>query len=286
MKDDVPPFHELMWPTLQALKMLNGSGTNQEIVAKIIEIEQISEEAQNIPSKDGRRSLLEYRASWARTYLKYIGAIENSERSVWALTDKGETLDSPSTLSEYEAYERYRNSTIKETEATQNTSPFNSNASENTQLLVWSDHLIDVLLSLAPDAFERLCQRLLRESGFTKVEVTGRSGDGGIDGKGILKVNLLSFHVSFQCKRYRNSVGASAIRDFRGAFMGRADRGIILTTGTFTSDARREAIRDGALPIDLIDGEELCELLKKLQLGVRTKLKEEVIVMPEWFAAI
>jgi restriction system protein len=69
---------------------------------------------------------------------------------------------------------------------------------------------------LKPDAFERLAQRILREAGFTKVQVTGKSGDGGIDGIGILRVNLVSFVVLFQCKRYKNSVGSGSVRDFRG----------------------------------------------------------------------
>jgi restriction system protein len=109
---------------------------------------------------------------------------------------------------------------------------------------------------------------LLREHGFTRVEVTGKSGDGGIDGQGVLRVNLVSFHVLFQCKRYKGSVGASTIRDFRGAMQGRADKGLVITTGTFTPDARREATRDGAPAIDLIDGEALCDLLREVGLGV------------------
>jgi restriction system protein len=129
---------------------------------------------------------------------------------------------------------------------------------------------------LRPDAFERLAQRLLRESGFTKVEVTGRSGDGGIDGTGVLRVNLLSFHVLFQCKRYNGTVGAGVVRDFRGAMVGRADKGLIVTTGTFSPEAKREATRDGAPAIDLLDGEALCDLLKDLRIGVDVKQAEEV----------
>jgi restriction system protein len=131
---------------------------------------------------------------------------------------------------------------------------------------------------MEPGAFERLCQRVLREAGFVKVEVTGRAGDGGIDGTGVLRLNLLSFHVLFQAKRYRGSVGASTIRDFRGAMVGRADKGLIITTGTFTSDARREANRDGAPAIDLVDGDALCDLLKSLRIGVRTEMVEVVTV--------
>jgi restriction system protein len=144
--------------------------------------------------------------------------------------------------------------------------------------LNWKDQLLEVLKSLPPDAFERLAQRLLRESGFTKVEVTGRSGDGGIDGTGVLRVNLLSFHVLFQCKRYNGTVGASTVRDFRGAMVGRTDKGLIITSGNFTPEAKREATRDGAPAIDLMDGDALCDLLKKLGIGVNVKQVEEVTV--------
>jgi restriction system protein len=147
----------------------------------------------------------------------------------------------------------------------------------------WKDELLAVVRGLSPAAFERLAQRLLREVGFLKVEVTGRSGDGGIDGVGMLRVNLLSIQVLFQCKRYQGSVGASAIRDFRGAMIGRSDKGLFITTGTFTPDAKREATRDGAPAIDLIDGDQLCDLLKQLKLGVRTEMVEKMTVEPPWF---
>jgi restriction system protein len=142
----------------------------------------------------------------------------------------------------------------------------------------WQDRLLECLLTMKPPAFERLCQRILKDSGFIKVEVTGRSGDGGIDGIGVLRLNLLSFHVFFQCKRWKGSVGASVIRDFRGAMVGRADKGLVMTTGTFSTDARREATRDGAPAIDLVDGQTLCELLKGLNIGVSTQKIEYVLV--------
>jgi hypothetical protein len=149
--------------------------------------------------------------------------------------------------------------------------------------LPWQDLLLDCLLKMNPGAFERLCQRILSESGFIKVDVTGRSGDGGIDGIGVLRLNLLSFHVFFQCKRWKGSVGASAIRDFRGAMVGRADKGLVMTTGTFTADARKEATRDGAPAIDLVDGEDLCDLLKRLRIGVSTQKVEHVFIEQQAF---
>jgi restriction system protein len=162
-------------------------------------------------------------------------------------------------------------------------------ALDETEETTWRDQLLETLLEMDPSAFERLVPRLLRESGFIQVEVTGRSGDGGIDGKGMLRLGgLLSFRVIFQCKRYRGSVSASHVRDFRGAMVGRADKGLLITTGNFTKDAEREATRDGAPAIDLIDGEQLTDKLKQLGLGVKTETvrMERVTIDRDWFLSI
>ncbi len=150
----------------------------------------------------------------------------------------------------------------------------------------WKDELLDTLKAMDPSAFERLAQRLLREAGFVKVEVRGKVADGGIDGLGVLRVNLVSFQVYFQCKRYKGSVGSKEIRDFRGALQGRADKGLFITTGTFTSQASEEATRDGAIAIDLIDGDRLCELLKQYELGVRIIMIEKTDINTGWFEGI
>lgn len=150
----------------------------------------------------------------------------------------------------------------------------------------WKSELLSTILEMEPDAFERLAQRILRESGFKTVEVTGRPGDGGIDGTGILQINLITFPVAFQCKRYSGSVGARHIRDFRGGIAGLFEKGLMITTGTITSEAQKEASRDGALAIDLVDGDRLCDLLKELELGVETELVEEVSIISDWFKKI
>ncbi len=152
----------------------------------------------------------------------------------------------------------------------------------------WKVELHKILTNeLAPPAFERLIQRLLRESGFVQVEVTGRTGDGGIDGKGMARIHgLMSFHVIFQCKRYQGVVSSGEIRDFRGAMVGRTDKGLFITTGSFSREAMKEATRDGAPPIDLLDGDQLAEKLKELQLGVKVETVEKVSVEPEWFQTI
>src|SRR5436309_4855044 len=152
----------------------------------------------------------------------------------------------------------------------------------------WKQKLHAILTQqLSPAAFERLVQRLLRESGFTQVEVTGRSGDGGIDGRGIARIHgFMSFHVLFQCKRYKSSVSASEVRDFRRAMVGRADKGLFITTGTFSPAAVKEATRDGAPPIDLLDGDEFADKLKEFGLGVRTENIEVVRLEEKWFQSV
>jgi restriction system protein len=137
--------------------------------------------------------------------------------------------------------------------------------------------LLELLKSLSPEGFERLCQRLLRASGFKKVEVKGRGGDGGIDGEGILEINpLVSLKVIFQAKRYKDAVSPSQVRDFRGAMQGRAEKGIFITTGRFTQEAKNEAIREGVPPIEIVDGEKLVRLFEQRQFGLKPKTIYEI----------
>ncbi len=207
---------------------------------------------------------------WARTRLRRIGAVDNSARGVWTITAAGRRLGSADDVRERvrRQQQEYRGGLRRRREEPDSA----EDADRATEEESWQAALLEILREMKPDAFERLCQRLLREHGFTRVEVTGRSGDGGIDGTGVLRVNLLSFHVSYQCKRYAGTVGPGSIRDFRGALAGRADKGLFITTGRFTKDAEREAVRDGAMAIDLIDGVELCGLLRDKGLGVVTRV--------------
>jgi restriction system protein len=260
----VPRYNELMWPALQALRAMGGSATNEELLAKVIETAAIPPAVQVIQHTDHRQSRVNYNLAWAKSYLKAVGAIENSSRGVWSLTDVGEHLTQEDVV-QVPARVRRQSAAgrrVREPASLENgaAARLDGEAMEAVELH-WKDDLLRILRELAPSAFERLSQRLLREAGFIKVEVTGRSGDGGIDGIGVLRVNLLSFQVLFQCKRYQGSVGAGAVRDFRGAMVGRSDKGLLITTGTFTPEAKREATRDGAPAIDLIDGDQLYDLL-------------------------
>lgn len=279
----VPTYDAMLIPTIKALQILDGSGTNEEIYEKVVQILDLSDEVLEIPHSNSSRSEVEYRLGWSRTYLKKYGLLENSARGVWSLTSKSvnaNDLDIKEIVKVVRE-SRKNNSTYVET------SDEIVNYSETLEESSWHQQLHKILLTLEPSAFERLTQRLLRESGFIQVEVTGKSGDGGIDGVGIARINgFLSFHVLFQCKRYQKSVTSSQIRDFRGAMQGRTDKGLFLTTGTFTRDAIKEATRDGAPPIDLIDGEELVQRLKDLGLGVKIEMIESVEIDADWFKKI
>ncbi len=215
------------------------------------------------------------------------GDAETSERKAWRTVPLDLTIpDTEVSIvpSQVEKADKERDRRDKRNEAEQKPAGLDQAAPHYSAFETpWQDRLLDCPLKMKPAAFERLCQRILKDSGFIKVDVTGRSGDGGIDGIGVLRLNLLSFHVFFQCKRWKGSVGASAIRDFRGAMVGRADKGLVMTTGTFTTDARKEATRDGAPTIDLVDGEALCELLKSLKIGVSIRKVEHVLVEQEAF---
>jgi restriction system protein len=285
----VPKYQELMFPCLKALKALGGSGTNEEILDKVSEIEKFPADVQQAQHTDHRQTALNYRLAWAKTYLKRVGALDNSDRGVWTITEKGAALtkeDCSKIPTEVRKAAYIKRKTKVASQKAAGVYEEEEGEEEEGEESTWRDKLLSVLLQMKPDAFERLAQRILREAGFTKVQVTGKSGDGGIDGIGILRVNLVSFVVLFQCKRYKGSVGSGAIRDFRGAMQGRCDKGLIITTGTFSADARGEATRDGAPAIDLIDGEALCDLLKSLKLGIEIKHVEEVTVNSEWFGQI
>lgn len=279
-KEDIPKNPYFYFPVLQALSDLGGSASNSEIEDKVAEICDIPQEMRDIVYEKSGSPIFSDRLSWARSYLKIYGALESGGSGIWILTPKGRDMDE-SDIVEVIPYVRLHSKRMRELSAATD-----EGETSDSEQLDWVDALLTRLRAMPPDAFERLCQRLLRESGFTKVEVTGRPGDGGIDGVGVLRVNLVSFQVMFQSKRYQGSVGSPAVRDFRGAMQGRADKGLIITTGTFTQDARAEAVRDGAPAIDLIDGEELCQLLKSLKLGVKIEMVEQVEVDEDLLASV
>jgi restriction system protein len=276
-KDEGAQFVRYFGPLLNALRGLGGSAKADEAVDRVAEDLKVPDEVLNetLPSGGSR---FRNQVAWARFYLVREGLIDSSKHGVWSLTEQGFKTELSAEkarqlfLKWVKIFQEQRKQKEQDELVAERVAEGTGAVSKD-----YREEVLDLLLAIPPAGFERLSQRLLREAGFTQVVVTGQSGDGGIDGFGILQVNpLVSFKVLFQCKRYAKSVAPSQVRDFRGAMSGRADKGIIITTGTFTAEARREATRDGAPPIELIDGEKLIDMLEKLELGLRSVTTFEV----------
>lgn len=279
-----PKFVQFFSPVIEALKELGSSGRPAEVRDVIASRLNISEQ-ERTELLDGGAPRFDNQVAWARFYLVKAGIIDSSRRGVWSLSDRGRTIQSLSyneALSIFkEIHSEFQNSGGSGTSASESDESIGETIAPNDTSVgddsSYRKKLLEILLVLPPSGFERLCQRLLRESGFEQVIVTGRTGDGGIDGQGILQVNpFVSFKVLFQCKRYTGSVSSPQVRDFRGAMMGRADKGIILTTGTFTTDAQKEAVRDGVPPIELVHGEKLLDMFENLELGLTPRKTYDV----------
>lgn len=269
-------FAQYINPLLAVLRALGGSARAAEARAAVADLMKVEDSVLEERLSSGQ-SRFDNQVGWARYYLVRAGYVDATRRGVWALTEKGrgterltDTQIGDLVRSVIAEWGRSSGDVALEPDATDERPPDEVQVDYRAQLLT-------ILQDLPAAGFERLCQRLLREAGFEQVSVTGRSGDGGIDGIGILQLNpFVSFKVLFQCKRYTGGVGPGMVRDFRGAMMGRADKGLILTTGTFSADARREAARDGVPPIELVDGQALVELFEKLELGLRPRTTFDV----------
>ena len=279
----VPRYTQLIEPTFQALKELGGSGKNDEILDQIIADLNITDDIADIQHK-GRtnKSELSYQADWARTYLRIYGIIENSARSVWSIKPDFVSvahLDEKAIVDAVTKETRERRTEKKKQpsrsgngniEKPEDDDPTNDYSEFPDELKPWREQLADILQNMDPYGFERLAQRVLRECGFSQVEVTKKSGDGGIDGTGKLKINgIFSFNVAFQCKRYSGLVGAPAIRDFRGSLTTNIEKGVLITTGAFTKAAREEAASPGKQQIDLVDGEDFINMIAEYGIGVK-----------------
>ena len=289
-QNQIPTYDRLMNPLLKAMRDLGGSGSTDEIYQRVAENLKLPEDVLSIlhDPETSNQTEVQYRLAWSRTYLKKFGFLETPQRGLWSLTKKAETvLEVDAKEVQRFVRELARKEKVIKPSVNQIVE-VEVESEKPEEAKVWRSNLHAILTkTLSPAAFERLIQRVLRESGFIQVEVTGRSGDGGIDGKGIARIHgFMSFHVVFQCKRWQGVVGSADVRDFRGAMVGRADKGLFITTGSFSRDALKEAVRDGAPPIDLIDGDHLAEKLKELKLGVVTELVENVSVNEDWFKAI
>lgn len=282
----IPRYTALLNPTFLALKSLGNSGKNEEILNQIIKDLQISDEVAELLHKGNpNKTELSYQADWARTYLNKYGVIENSARSVWSIRPDYvniEHLDAHTIVSTVVKELRQKRATSEQATSVLETTPEDDDPSNDEvefpeMLRPWRERLADILQNMDPFGFERLAQRVLRECGFSQVEVTKKTSDGGIDGTGKLRINgIFSFNVAFQCKRYKGVVGAPEIRDFRGSLTTNIEKGVMITTGTFSKAAKEEASSPGKQQIDLIDGEEFISKIAEFGIGVKPVVAYEI----------
>jgi len=271
----VPRYYNLFMPTFTALKALGGSGSNEEILNQVIADMQLPDEVADIPHGDKNISEVAYQLAWARTYLSKYGVIENSARAVWAISPQfvgvkelnvQKILKAARTASNGEKAQKLQSA--QEVDDGCNSNEDDTDVPDEAR--PWRMKLLDILTRMNAFGFERLTQRVLRECGFTQVEVTKKTGDGGIDGYGKWKINgIFSFNVAFQCKRYSGVVGAGDIRDFRGSLTTDIEKGVFITTGTFSKAAKEEAAKPGKQQIDLIDGEAFMDKIAEYGIGVK-----------------
>jgi restriction system protein len=270
-------FLKYMNPVLQVLRNNGGVGSASEIIDAVVEHLNIpdSEVEQTIPSGQSR---VRNQIQWARYYLAKAGLVDSPKNGVWRLTQEGQQTN----LSDDQAYALFQH-VLKEYQGSKKKG--NNVKNEDNALVEDEEHtasLLDTLKGLSPAGFERICKRLLTEIGIHDIQITGGAGDQGIDGIGRIRLNdVVNFNIVFQCKRYKETVSPALVRDFRGSMQGRAEKGLILTTGRFTQEAQKEANRDGVPPIELIDGERLVSLFEKYELGLKPKTVYELV--PEFF---
>lgn len=270
----------LKWfgPLLHALRDLGGSGKPREVSEKIAQNLKLSDSILEQTIKSGE-SKFHNQVAWARQYLVWEKFLDDSQRGTWLLTKKGWETD----VSESESRLIFQKwvKIYQERRKSKSTTDIIDDVNEIEPEIIEQDYtptLLEILKKLSPKGFEQICGLLLRKSGFEQVTITGRSNDGGIDGVGIIALNaFVTNRVLFQCKRYSTTpVSSSHLRDFRGAMSGRAEKGIVITTGRFSEEAKREASRDGVGNIELVDGEKLVELFQKIELGVKPQIVYEV----------
>ncbi|SFE79590.1 restriction endonuclease [Paracidovorax wautersii] len=278
-KKTAPEFVRWFAPLLEALRQLGGSAAASEAVDEVAKIEGVTDVQRNVVLKSGVEKFSN-QVRWARQYLVWAGMIDGSKRGVWTLTPKG--FEAKLTMEEAREMVRIQSkahgspvqSVPPGVSASANDSVDSAHVEDSEQSDTEAElaSFLQVLRELTPAGFERICLRVLREAGFERLEVTGKSNDGGIDGIGVLQINdLVKFNVVFQCKKWINAVPPKEVRDLRGAMAGRAEKAIFLTTSTFTQGAKAEALRAGTDPIELVDGEKLLELFKKYEMGLKPR---------------
>lgn len=263
-----PQFLKYVIPILNILQANGGAGNSSSVIDQVVEELGITEEELSETTSNGQ-SRIRNQIQWARFYLFKGGLIDNSQRGIWRLTKEG--LDKKLTENDvYKIFKSVQNKVSKTKPIKEEKKGQIEYEDISTEDEEHTAELLNLIKNLSPIGFEKLCKRLLTEIGIHDIVITGGSGDQGIDGIGLVKLNdVVSLNIVFQCKRYKDSVSPHYVRDFRGAMQGRGEKGLMITTGRFTKEAKNEANRDGVTPIELIDGDRLVDLFEKYQLGLK-----------------
>ncbi len=270
-------FVRWIGPLLDALRELGGSGKPREASDLVAKNEKVGPAALEATNKNGG-SRFYNQVAWARQYLVWEELLDPSTRGTWTLTKKGWDTklnydEARKLFLKWVAINQKARESVSQDQIIEEQEREKPETFEVHKQL----DLLQVLRKLTPRGFEQVCGLLLRESGFENVVVSGRTGDGGFDGTGRLSINpFVSLSVSFQCKKYtKGSVSRGEIGDFRNSMLGRAEKGIFLTTSHFSSSAKEEANRVDP-KIELVDGEKLVEMFQQKLLGVNQRTIFEV----------
>jgi restriction system protein len=247
----MPKQSEIEIPLLEVLISLEGQGKPKEIYPMVTKkFPNLTQEDLDERMESGGNKWTN-RIQWVRQKLVDSGEIHNPQRGVWAITDKGRnrvnspipTLAAP--VNFVELYEDYEED--------------------------FKSQLLDKLHELTSRQFEEFAKKLLQVYGFVDLTVTEVGPDGGIDGYGRLKIGLASMNVAFQCKRWQGNVGRREIQQFRGAIQGTYEQGIFFTTSDFTPHAKGISFQQGAVPIILMNGTGIVDIMIEKGLGVVKK---------------
>lgn len=270
-------FVQWMGPLLDALRALGGEAKPTEVgewIAGRLRVpdEELAKVNQN------KRSRFANQVAWARQFLVWDGLLDGSRRGVWSLTSSGwKTHLTPDQSRGIAARWGKIHADARRAEESKQTSSESADVAAIPDEEVFEDVLLATLRGLPARGFELVCVQLLRRCGLESVEATQQSRDFGIDGFGTLRLNpVVTVRVAFQAKRYKDVVGREVVAQFRNDISGLAEKGVIITTGRFTKDARAEATMPGRSPIELIDGEQLVALFIEKELGVKPRTVHDV----------
>jgi restriction system protein len=260
---------------LTALRQMNGVAKAGAVKAAVVQAVSDAGESMNDQMLASGVPKYQNDIYWARMYLVNAGLLEPAKTAghgTWKLTTLGwESAEDMQTAAAI--YYQTASKGGKNKDETDMPAPSGDDLQQDIEGTVdWQVQLKEILWSLSDQGFEHLCAAIMTANGLDQIKVTGKSGDKGIDGMGLMYLDgasLVSIRVAWQCKRYTTgSVRSMEVRNFRGSMDHKTDHGIIFTTSTFTPDAMAESVDLGKTPIRLVPLDQLIQTLKDLKLGV------------------